>query len=131
MNIQKNYCMKTIKQMEINNPKNISKFKVIYIGWIHTHTHTFTQKVWKRKFWIKMIQSNFPTMSFFFFFIFTYPPKCEGGMHFWYMCLYCFYYYHNFVYWVYQKMYKFVGMAERNMAVIVTVVQIEKCNLSS
>ena len=32
---------------------------------------------------------------------------------------------------MYQKMYKFVGMAERNVAVIVTVVEIKKHNLSS
>ena len=47
---------------------------------------------------------------------------CEGGTHF-NICVWN--YYCNFVYWVYRKMYKFVGMAERNMAVIVTVVEIK------
>ena len=74
----KNYCMKTNKQMKINNPKNITKFKVICIGWIHTHPHMHTKSS-KAK---DLNQNNskwFPSNELFF--IFTYPPKCEGGTH--------------------------------------------------
>ena len=82
----KNYCMKINKQMKINNPKNITKFKVICIGWIHTHSHTLTQKVWKiqsfpfKRFELKcdkVISQQWP-----FFLIFTYPQNVRAG-HMW------------------------------------------------
>ena len=42
--ITKNYCMKTNKQMKINNTKNITTFKLyVLAGYTHSFMHTHTQ----------------------------------------------------------------------------------------
>ena len=90
---------------------------------IHTHSHKkFESERFESK-WFKVISQQWA-----FFYIYLPPPKCESRTHS-DICVWN--YYCNLVYWVYQKMYKFVGMAERNVAVIATVVEVKKHNLST